>query len=480
MPDHRHILLRIFALFTATLLVVAGMQLVIGPNLSNVGRALLLIGTCAAAFAVCGLYSLVLSRRLQQQVDDLDSALERISRGEFNQPIPSGNALPLKKVVDHLGNVQLLIREREQQLREHADRIHTVLDSMVEGVIALDARQRVMFINDAAASMLTITTQSVVGRQLLELARLPEIERMVSEVYRSGEVQKADCETIRGARRILSMRCTPTKSESVQGAVLVIRDITELRSLENMRRDFVTNVSHELKTPLASITAYAETLRLGGIEDVENRMRFVERIEEQATRLNQLILDLIQLARIESGKKTYDITSVDVGKVAARRVEAFAEDARDRGIELSFKKGDQSLEAKADEEAIGTILDNLITNAIRYTPEKGTVEVCCCRHDRKISMTITDTGLGIAPDQKERIFERFFRVDKARSSDLGGTGLGLSIVKHLVQSMGGTVNVESKIGHGSKFVVTLPTTESSENIESNSIMQPRLPGSLQP
>lgn len=237
---------------------------------------------------------------------------------------------------------------------------------------------------------------------------------------------------------------------------MVLHDITELRRLENLRREFVANVSHELKTPLASITAYAETLRLGAMDDRENNMRFLVRIEDQAERLHQLILDMLQIARVESGEEAFDITQV----LIRRRVDGCCarnlEPAQRKQIDLSIEAPEEDLTVLADEDGLDTILDNLIGNAIKYTPEGGRVYVRWRDNNDYVELEVQDTGVGIAPEHQTRVFERFYRVDKARSRELGGTGLGLSIVKHLCQAFGGSVTLKSVEGEGCTFRIRLP------------------------
>ena len=413
---------------------------------------LMLIATAMASYV-----TFRFAARFQRQISAFNKALESIRDGDYAQTRELASAgSPLNESAHLIGSMQLVLMEREQQLRDNANRLTTVLDSMIEGVIALDAKQRVLIVNNAASSLLTITAQKVVGRPLLEVVRHPAIDKIVNAVFKSQQTQESEFKTIRGPNRTLSMRCSWISSATGEVALLVLHDVTDLRALETMRRDFVANVSHELKTPLSSVKAYAETLRTGAIDDIENRMEFVLRIEEQAERLNRLIMDLIQLARIESGHAVHEITDVDVGDLARQRVEAFREDAENRSITLTYAPAAARLLVRADEEAIRTILDNLITNAIRYTPANGKIDISCRQQQNNLLLEVKDTGIGIAPEHQERIFERFYRVDKARSSDLGGTGLGLSIVKHLAQSFRGQVRVESKLGRGSSFLVIFP------------------------
>jgi two-component system phosphate regulon sensor histidine kinase PhoR len=240
------------------------------------------------------------------------------------------------------------------------------------------------------------------------------------------------------------------------GAIVVLHDITELRRLENLRREFVANVSHELKTPLASIKAYAETLRMGAINDPAHNLGFVERISEQAEQLHQLIMDLLHLARVEAGREAFQFSRVDVGQVVERCIVQVKQLAEQKGIVLRIAPPAEPMSVWADSDGVFTILSNLVGNAVKYTPSGGEVEVRWQRADENVVLEVRDTGIGIAPEDQQRIFERFYRVHKARSRELGGTGLGLAIVKHLVQSFGGSVSLTSEVNAGSIFRVTLP------------------------
>ena len=246
-----------------------------------------------------------------------------------------------------------------------------------------------------------------------------------------------------------------------RGAVLVLHDTTELRRLERLRQDFVANVSHELKTPLSVIKACVETLLDGAVDDAEHRGPFLTRIAEQADRLHALILDLLSLARIESGTETFAIQAVPLGPVVASCLERHRARAEGKTQLLEAvppPNGEASAEvaAWADEEAIDQILDNLVDNAVKYTPAGGRIRVRWRSADGQVFLEVEDTGIGIPEQDLPHIFERFYRVDKARSRELGGTGLGLSIVKHLVQAMHGTVRATSRLGQGTTFCVQLP------------------------
>jgi two-component system phosphate regulon sensor histidine kinase PhoR len=238
--------------------------------------------------------------------------------------------------------------------------------------------------------------------------------------------------------------------------VLVLRDISELKRLERMRQQFVANVSHELKTPLSSIKAYTETLLGGARNDPVHCERFLNRIDEQAGRLQELILDMLSLARIESGQLALELADVSVAHVVRRCVADYEPQAVGRELVLENLVDDATIRVHADEEALRQILSNLIDNAVKYTSAGGRVSIRCRPNGTMADIDVTDTGVGISPEHHAHLFERFYRVDKARSRELGGTGLGLSIVKHLSQAMGGSVSVKSAVKAGSTFSVRLP------------------------
>ncbi len=357
------------------------------------------------------------------------------------------------------------LEARLARLEQERHQLRVVLMNMAEGVIAIDGRRRLSFAN-ASADRLFALDASAVGRLVPELIRSPGIQNAVEETlggsgpYR-GEVGVTDrgAPPLTPAERILAVLGTPLPGSPPAGAVLVFHDVTELRRLERMRQDFVANVSHELKTPLASIKAYTETLLEGALHDEDVNVRFLQQIDEQADRLNHLILDLLSLARLESGHEVFDHRPLPVADTLVRCAEGHRGRAEAKGLDYQVDTGavDARVLVMADEEAIRQILDNLIDNAIKYTPEGGKICVRCgLGPPGRVSLEVADTGVGIPRDDLPRVFERFYRVDKARSRELGGTGLGLSIVKHLTQTLGGQVSVTSRPGVGSTFTVRLP------------------------
>ena len=362
--------------------------------------------------------------------------------------------------------IETLVTEQSTQqikLERDVEQLRVVLGGMSEGVIAIDPRRRLLFANHSADRLFGLGPQAV-GRLVLELIRSPQFQEVVdatlsgSQAYQ-GEITLPNREMpVRSSPRVLSIHGAVLPGDTPSGAVLVFHDVTDLRRLERMRQDFVANVSHELKTPLAAIKAYTETLLDSALHDEEVNVRFLRRIEEQADRLNQLILDLLRLARLESGQEVFHHQPLLLAEMLEMCVETHSDRAESKGLSLNLDLGsvDETTRVVADEEAFHQVLDNLIDNAIKYTPESGWVKVICSADADSIEIVVADSGIGIPRDDLPRIFERFYRVDKARSRELGGTGLGLAIVKHVVQSIGGQVTVESRLGEGTRFRVKLP------------------------
>jgi two-component system phosphate regulon sensor histidine kinase PhoR len=243
-----------------------------------------------------------------------------------------------------------------------------------------------------------------------------------------------------------------------RGAVLVLHDTTELRRLERLRQEFVANVSHELKTPLSVIKVCVETLLDGALDDLQHRGHFLEQVASQSNRLHALILDLLSLARLESGEELFDFQPVVIEEVVQACLERHRPRAETKRqtLEVVPPEGAASITAWADEEAVEQILDNLLDNAVKYTPEGGRLSVRWRAEGEQVILEVSDTGIGIPETDLPRIFERFYRVDKARSREMGGTGLGLSIVKHLTQALRGSVRADSRPGRGTTFIVSLP------------------------
>ncbi|MGZ3299835.1 MAG: sensor histidine kinase [Isosphaeraceae bacterium] len=420
----------------------------------------------ALVLAVLGAAVLVAGRWLRA-IRELSRGLSALGSGGRTRQILIDVWGPVGRLIGVFNEAAPAIQGRIDRLEEDRQQLRVVLGAMAEAVIAVDARRRLLFANTSADALFGLDATSV-SRLVPELIRSPQVQSAVDETLRlhhpdayQGEVAFPLREAaLRGPSRILSVRGTPfpLPGNPPSGAVLVFHDVTDLRRLERMRQDFVANASHELKTPLASIKAYTETLIDWALHDETVNLRFLERIDEQVDRLNQLILDMLSLARLDSSQEFFEHGPLSLIPALESCLEGHRGRAEAKDLSLTFDAGNLDGETLvlADEEAIWQIFDNLIDNAIKYTPLGGKVRVACSLAADMVNVDVADTGIGIPRDELPRIFERFYRVDKARSRELGGTGLGLSIVKHLISSIGGQISVTSRPGSGSRFTVKIP------------------------
>ncbi|MCC7136861.1 MAG: PAS domain-containing protein [Planctomycetes bacterium] len=347
------------------------------------------------------------------------------------------------------------------RVRTEGARLQAVLDDMTEGVLSIDREERVGFVNRSGRALLRVPDgEAVEGRPLHHFVRDPRLLALVRDALRGQDPAEEDLVQDGPPRRLLRVHAAPVEG-GARGAILLLGDVSTLRRLERMRTDFVANVSHELRTPLAAIAGAAETLAEGGLADAEAAPRFVGTIARHADRLRALVDDLLTLSRLESAPETIERVPVDFALVVRQSCEAVAGRARDGQLALEVH-ADGPVRVLGDPEALRRLVDNLVVNAVTYTPAGGWVRVGLAVDAGRAVLTVADSGIGIAPEHLERIFERFYRVDKARSRAKGGTGLGLAIVKHSVNLHGGAIDVVSRPGAGSTFTVSVPLPREGE------------------
>ncbi len=432
-------------------------------EISEIEQTLWLV---AAGVSLCGLVMtyFVVGRALVP-IQTLTTAVNEMAAGRYLQRVNIVGQDELGMLGQSFNRMGSEIEARESQLRDAADRMSVVLGGMVEGVIAVDDQKRILFANDAAGGLFHFDPQESVGQRLNPDLN-PMLHQLVQDSFsatngNSPDVRKVEINTSVGSSRALAVNAARLPGVPCPGIVFVMHDVTELRRLETLRQEFVANVSHELKTPLSAILAYAETLRRGALSDPTHSRRFVTQIEQQANRLHDLIQDMLSLARIEAGHAPFEITTLDLSKLVPDCLEDHADQARAKNITLAMDTDQPAVSVRADDEALREILSNLVINAIKYSGEGGTVRVGWKSGPECVTLEVADNGIGIPAEHQSRVFERFYRVDKARSRELGGTGLGLSIVKHLTQMMGGAVSLESQPGMGSTFRVELPAARTT-------------------
>lgn len=401
-----------------------------------------------------------LARRSVQPLQDLSQGAAAIAQGGYGLKVHLDRRDEFGILADSFNDMSQRLAEQFARLDQDRQQLRAVLGSMVEGVIAVDAEQQVLFANERAAQLLEFAISQAVGRKLWGVIRHRPVHELVEKLLRGPESATTSLEWSGPGQRSFIVYGAPLPGRPVPGAVLVLHDVTEMRRLERIRQEFVANVSHELKTPLSVIVACAETLQSGGMDDLEHRGRFLERITTQSQRLLALIIDMISLARIESGAEQFEPHAVSLEEAARACLERHQERVKSKQQRLEAVPPAHApaggVVAWVDDDALSHILDNLVDNAIKYTPAEGIIQIHWWAENGGAVVEVRDTGIGIPEAELPRIFERFYRVDKARSREMGGTGLGLSIVKHLVQTMNGSVRVVSQPGHGTAFTVTLP------------------------
>ncbi|HEY1754510.1 MAG TPA: ATP-binding protein [Bryobacteraceae bacterium] len=348
-----------------------------------------------------------------------------------------------------------------ERAKVESARREAILASMAEGVLAVDERLRVTFCNQALARLAGSPASSgatpLSGMPLMELVRDTTLHETLSEVIRTGNPAKRNLQIPAANGRSFELQAAPlisgNKPGDKPGAIAILHDITDLERLENVRKDFVANVSHEFRTPLAAISGYAETLLDGAIEDQQNNRRFLEIIRSNAIRLNSIAADLLTLSELQGGSQNTE--QVPVREAIDSALSTIAAEAASRSV--TVEKGPiDNVQVLGSRYRLEQALVNLIANAVKFNRPSGKVRVETRRNGSSIGILVSDTGMGIPSSDLPRIFERFYRVDKARSRQVGGTGLGLSIVKHIVERMDGRVSASSQLGKGSVFTITLP------------------------
>lgn len=349
------------------------------------------------------------------------------------------------------------IRRQLDELTAERNQVTAILDGMAEGVVAIDQQGRILLVNAAAGVLFGLVERPVSGQSLFETIRHPELHELAHTVLRERRRRIKDVSLFQPQERILRLHAVPCQACGPAGpcAVLVIQDVTESHRYEQLRREFVANVSHELKSPLTSIRSLTETLLGGALDDPANKRRFVELIDQDAARLASLIDDLLTLSQIESKAVPLRLATVELEPLVESVVASLQPGIEQRRLTATLDVP-SGLAVKADPDRLRQVLINLIDNAIKYNQDGGTIRISATRDDAWVAVAVTDTGIGIPEKDLPRIFERFYRVDKARSRELGGTGLGMSIVKHIVEAHGGKAWVDSRLGQGSTFSFTVP------------------------
>jgi two-component system phosphate regulon sensor histidine kinase PhoR len=430
----------------AGIVVRVALPLAIVHERLNRVRLIVLLGAMGAALlGLAAVYAV--ARGLTRPLRRMTESVAAMSGGELAVQVPAGGAAELALLADTLNLMSQRLQTSMQQTREAGETRDLVLSAMEEGVLLVEPDDSVRYANPAAGELL--------GSQPSDVRSLPPpARRLVERVRASGETSVAELEAGMPPRMLRSSALPVAGGRRV---LMVIRDVTEIHRLEAVRRDFVANTSHELKTPVASIQAAAETLRDAAHDDPRAVGRFAEQLHRDALRLSRIVSDLLDLSRLEVEPPR--LTPVRLDRLASEEVDRARDQARGAGVEVEVRSQPVSVQGSPGDLAL--LVRNLLDNAVRYSPDGGRVDLQISSVDGEAVLTVRDNGIGIPSRDLPRIFERFYRVDRARSRDTGGTGLGLSIAKHVAEQHGGRIEVDSELGRGSEFRVRMPASSLS-------------------
>ena len=419
--------------------------------LHTVGVASVMVGLAAIPV----LYWL--SRRVTRPIVQMREVSGRMARGDFSEKAPARVSGELGELAAALNAMSSQLEARIRELSEEKADLSAILAGMTEGVLVARPDGRIRLTNQALQRQFGVSEEAV-GKTVLEAFRNVPLQELVGEVIQHGDVAARELTFLTPNERAYELSATRLQDRhgAVTGVIVVFHDITRMRQFENTRREFVANVSHELRTPLSIIKGYVETLLDNQPPDAQTTRQFLQTIERHSRRLEALIADLLSISALESQQARLNFEPVSMRAAAQSVLDELARQAQERSVTVSVKIRDQLPTVRADAQRLHQVLFNLLDNAIKYTHAGGHVTVGATEKDGVIETVVADDGPGIAPEHLPHVFERFYRVDKARSRELGGTGLGLSIVKHIVQSHGGRVWAESQTERGSAFYFTLP------------------------
>ncbi|WNQ09918.1 ATP-binding protein [Paenibacillus aurantius] len=417
----------------------------------------------AILFLIAVMVSFRIAYNLTRPLETIAQVAQQITNRNYKYRVSASRRNEVGRLGEAINTMADSLEVQMKQISENERRLKNVLDNMMSGVLMIDRSHTIVLLNRAAEDLLGFTSEELLGKPYEAANRQVEFSQMIRECMETREYVRDEVVFYYPEERILEINLNPLYGANGEwsGVLIVLHNITAVRRLERMRSEFVANVSHELKTPVTAVKGFAETLLAGAMNDPETAKSFLQIIYEESDRLNRLIGDILELSKIESKRIPLHFSPVELKEFIEKTVHVMKAQADKKKITLELEAG-EDLYLEADEDRLRQIVINLLSNGIAYTPEGGKVKVsveplvAASGEEEKIRLTISDTGMGIPKKDLPRIFERFYRVDKARSRSSGGTGLGLSIVKHLVELHHGTIAVESEVGLGSRFIIEIP------------------------
>lgn len=424
-------------------------------------QVIVLLSALLAAVAALAL-GFILAKRISDPLRNMIDVAEAISQGDYDRRIEVEQEDEIGKLAEAFNRMARSSVKRMAEITTDRNRLAKIFDGMVEGVIYVDEQRRITDINQAAASLLEISAVECLGKPVSEQVRVPQIIDALTQAIDQRDVVKTQMHRSSGGSRLsvdIYAAALQGDDQASFGAVVVLHDVSELERLARIRRDFIANASHELKTPITAIRGLTETMLDDDEMPAETRQRFIERVHTQSLRLSSLVSDLMTISRLESDQKETHFERFNLTEVVKRSIAAALGSCEEKQLQLVTDIMQEENVIGGDMQTISQLVDNLIDNAIKYTPRGGKIKVSLIRHGEDTRLVVSDTGIGIDPKYHDRVFERFYRVDKARSRELGGTGLGLSIVKNIAEQHGCTVSLDSEPGSGSTFTVLFPNAK---------------------
>lgn len=411
--------------------------------------------TTLIGLIIAFIFSSLFSKKITKPLQDMAMAAGEIARGNYNMKIRTRENGEIKALANSFNIMTDSLQQTVRELTDRKRKIEVVLSSMTDNLIAVDHNCNVIMLNPSAEGFFKINEQDALNRHLLEIVRNQDLYEYINEVLINGQVVSKEFKIFKPEERVFRVNIAPILEENNCGAVAVIRDMTEFKKLEKARTEFVANISHELKTPLTSISGFIETLLDGAYKRPEDCLHFLEIIKQESDRMTRLINDLLYFSNLENPKTPMAKSKVDIIKMINKALNALQTAIDEKRHEVIVKKPDKAY-VWASEDAVIQLLINLLDNAIKYTQPDGKIEVIVKEQSEYIAVSVADSGVGMSREEISRIFERFYRVDKSRSRDIKGTGLGLAVVKHLLKAQGGDISVKSELGKGSTFTFRLP------------------------
>ncbi|NOU71574.1 HAMP domain-containing protein [Paenibacillus sp. LMG 31458] len=441
----------------------------ISMSLEQVGNSIrslwyFLISGLIILFLIAGIVSYRIAKGITHPIEKMTKVAQQITNLNYQSRVPAYSNDEVGQLGQAINRMSESLQQQMARIQENERRLQGVMENMMSGIMMIDREERIMLLNPAAEYILGFSSQELLGKKYNEAKQQYEFTKLIQECIETQDPIRDEMVFYYPAERILDIHLSPIAHEDEEwsGVLIVIHDITAVRRLERMRSEFVANVSHELKTPIAAVKGFAETLLAGALNDKETAVSFLQIIFDESERLNRLIGDILELSKIESKRIPMNFSPIYLPEFLEKSLSVLRKEAEKKHIELNIQV-DDDIYIEADEDRLRQIMINLLSNGIAYTQDGGKVKVRVEPLDmnadgdyERLRLIVSDTGMGIPKKDLPRIFERFYRVDKARSRSSGGTGLGLSIVKHLVELHKGTIRVDSEVGVGTRFTIELP------------------------